>query len=72
MEFLNHLVSVIPDGSAPWIASVAVAIEFALRLIHSTKPLSILHLVGGGARVVGSLFVKVADLLDKILPQKLK
>lgn len=72
MEFLNHLVAVIPDGSAPWIASVAVALEFALRLIPSSKPLSVLHVVGGAVRVMGSLFVKVADLLDKILPQKLK
>lgn len=72
MDFLNHLLAVLPDPSAPWIVSLSIGLEFLLRLVPSAKPLSILHLVGGAVRVVGSIFTKMADLLDKVLPQKLK
>lgn len=72
MEFLNHLWSVIPDVSAPWLVGAALGLEFVFRLSPTQKPLSIAHVVGAVVRKSGEILVKLADLLDKLLPQKLK
>lgn len=52
--------------------SIALVLEFLFRVIPSEKPLSILHLVAKGCRGVALVLGKVADVLDKVLPQKLK
>lgn len=50
--------------------TVALILEFVLRLIPSQKPLSILHIIARVVRVVSNILEKLADLLDLILPQK--
>ncbi len=64
MAFLNSL-------SGPVMVGIAAVIEMGLRLIKSPKPLSILHLFGDGAHKIGALLVKIGDVLDKILPQRI-
>jgi len=73
MELLNKVLEILAtlDSSAA-IATAAVVVEFILRLVPSTKPLSILHVIADGIRVVGQIATKAADLLDKVLPQRLK
>lgn len=51
-------------------ATIAVVVEFVLRLIPSKQPLSIAHLVGDIVKKCGSIFVLLGSLLDKVLPQK--
>jgi len=70
MEFLDQILAFL--GSAVGAsASIAFVLEFVLRLIPSQKPLSILHLVGAGVKKVGAILIKLGELLDKVLPQKL-
>lgn len=69
MDALNHFISMIPSPTSAAIGTIAIVVEFALRLIPSQKPLSILHAIGAGARLIGQALEKIADLSDKILPQ---
>jgi hypothetical protein len=57
------------EGSA---LSIALVLEFAFRLIPSQKPLSILYVAASALKKIGELCIKVGQLLDKVLPQKLK
>lgn len=67
---VDKVVSVLSDPTVVMVAGVVV--EFALRLIPSEKPLSILHLVGAGIKKVGAGLLAVGGFLDKVLPQKVK
>lgn len=53
------------------LAVIAVVVEFSLRLIKSEKPLSILHLIAAGLHQVSKIAELVAQLLDRVLPQRL-
>lgn len=53
-------------------AVVAIVLEFALRLIPSEKPRSILLVVAKGAELGSKVLAKVAEVLNKVVPQKLK
>lgn len=73
MEYINHLLSVIGNVStAPMLASVAIALEFAFRMVKTEKPLSIAYMIADGFKKVGELLSKCGVILDKILPQRLK
>jgi len=52
--------------------TVGLVLDFAFRMIPSKKPLSVLHLVAKGAGMVGKALVKLAEVADKVLPQKVK
>lgn len=71
MEALNQILNHIPAVDAPILSTIAVILEFAMRLIPSQKPLSIMHLIGRAVRLVGAICMKAADMMDKVLPQKL-
>lgn len=71
MEFLNSVLAVF-DTALSQAGIIAVVIEFIFRLIPSEKPLGILHLVGAFAKVLGNIFLKMGELLDRVLPQVLK
>lgn len=64
MEFLSSA-----EGSS---MTIALVLDFVFRMVPTKKPLSVLHLVAKGAGMVGSALVKVAELADKVLPQKVK
>lgn len=72
LSSIQGISSQIPDASWGGIGMVAGVIELVLRLIPSTKPLSILYLVDDGLSAVGGLFSKAGALLDKVLPQRIK
>lgn len=73
MEALNKALEAINHAmSAPVLMSVAIAIEFALRMFKSEKPLSIAYMVADGFKKVGEIMSKCGQLMDKILPQRLK
>ena len=73
MEFINHLLAVVSNAlSAPVLASIAIALEFAFRMVKTEKPLSIAYMIADGFKKVGELLSKCGVILDKILPQRLK
>lgn len=51
---------------------LAMAVEMALRLIKSEKPMSILLAVSAVVHKIADICAGVAGLLDKVIPQKLK
>jgi DNA-binding HxlR family transcriptional regulator len=73
MELLNKVLEALNSfGAGPLIATVAVAVEFALRLIKSEKPRSIMYLIADGTKAVGGIISKIGEIMDKVLPQRLK
>lgn len=52
-------------------ATIAMVLEFVLRLIPTQKPASILYMAAGAVKMLGAIFQKLGEFLDKVLPQKL-
>lgn len=52
--------------------TIAMVVEFVLRMVKSEKPLSVLYAVAFVVKKSGEVLTKVGNLLDKVLPQKLK
>jgi len=71
LELLDKVLAQL-ELSAGTISLIAVVVEFALRLVKSEKPLSILHLVARVMMKLGAVVAKVGDMLDKVLPQRLE
>lgn len=57
------------EGSA---VTIALVFEFVFRMFPSKKPLSFLYALAYILKKSGEISIKVGELLDKILPQKLK
>jgi hypothetical protein len=53
-------------------ATVAIVLEFVFRMIPTKKPLGLLHMIASSAKLLGEALLKLAALLDKVLPQKIK
>ena len=68
--WLDKINGYIPSGG--WtVTDLAIAVESILRLVKTEKPLSIIHLIASILKKVGEIFQKLAELLDKIFPQRL-
>lgn len=52
--------------------TIAMVLEFVFRMIPSQKPLSIIYGVAVVIKKSGEVLTKLGNLLDKILPQKIK
>jgi hypothetical protein len=52
--------------------TIAMVLEFAFRMIPSKKPLSLFHVIAGVSKLLGDFLLKLAKVLDKVLPQKVK
>lgn len=53
-------------------AVIAIVLEFVFRLVPSEKPRSILLVVAKVAGLAGAALTKVSEVLNKVIPQKLK
>lgn len=71
MEFLEKAYQFIYSAYGAS-ATIAIIIEFTLRVIPSKKPLSTLYVVADVAKKVGAILTKFGELADKVLPQRLK
>ena len=72
MEILHKILEVISGDVLAQSSIIAVVLEFIFRLIPSKKPVSIAWLIRDGIEIVAKILGSVAELLDKILPQRLK
>lgn len=57
------------EGSA---LTIAIVVEFVFRMVPSEKPRSILLLVAKACELSGKFLVKLSEVLNKLIPQKLK
>lgn len=71
MEFLDKILAFIASAQGASV-TIAIVLEFAFRMIKTEKPLSVLHVASSFIKKSAEILGKVADLLDKVLPQKLK
>jgi len=73
MDFLIKIKEAIESfGTGPAMAVIAMMIEMALRLLKTDKPLSLLLLASSFMKGVGGVFVAAANVLDKVIPQRIK
>jgi hypothetical protein len=52
--------------------TIAIILDFAFRLIPSDKPKSVIYLVAEVVKKSGKFLVKLGQILDKVLGQKIK
>jgi hypothetical protein len=72
MTYINHLVEMISNFMSGGVfVTIAMLLEMALRMLKTDKPMGIIHGISGFLKAISGLFGKVAELLDKVLPQKL-
>ena len=71
MEFLDKIIGIIDSIPSSVLVIVGTVLELGLRLIKSDKPKSILWMVYDGIGKVAGVLGKVAELLDRVLPQRL-
>ncbi len=71
MDFILKLIGMIPESNAAIVGIVTGVVDFILRMIPSEKPKGIIWLVKDFCKALALLFGKVAEFLDKVLPQKL-
>lgn len=71
MEFLDKILAFLSSAEGASL-TIAVVVEFILRMIKSEKPLSILYLIANVTKKSGEILVKIGNLMDKVLPQRLK
>lgn len=64
MEFLSSV-----EGAS---VTIAVVLDFAFRMIPSEKPKSVVYLAAEIIKKSGEFLVKLGQILDKVLGQKLK
>jgi len=72
MEMLAKALELIQAHVMPMAGTIAVVIEMAMRMIPSEKPMSIAHAVSEGFKMVAKVCQAIGDVLDRVLPQKLK
>lgn len=71
MEFLDKILAFLSSAEGASL-TIAVVVEFILRMVKSEKPLSILYLIANVTKKSGEILVKIGNLMDKVLPQRLK
>lgn len=69
---LDRILAAMSGVSGAILAGIAVVVELIFRLIPTSKPLSIAHLIANILQTVGAILTKGGDLLDQVLPQKTK
>ena len=71
-DVLDKIIAALTGISGPVLVGAAAVIELVFRLLKTDKPLSIAHVVAASARKVSDALEILANILDKILPQRIK
>lgn len=72
MEFLDKVIELLSNISPVIFTVLVFIVETGLRYIKSEKPLSVVYLVAGAIKKLGVILVKIGEISDKVLPQRLK
>lgn len=72
MEILEAVLAFLGSINGAAVATIAIVLEFAFRMIKSEKPLGILHAVAAIIKKLAAVLTKIAELSDKVLPQKVE
>lgn len=72
LSFLDKALAWVEGIDGSILMGAAMVIEFGMRFIKTEKPKSIMYMVGDGVKALGKIFTKSGEILDKVLPQKVK
>ena len=72
MDVLAKILDVIQHNLLPAAGTIGVVVEMGLRLIPSQKPLSVMYVIEDVFHMVGKICGAIGDMMDKVLPQRLK
>lgn len=70
-DHILEVIGMIPTEGAI-VVVLAGAVDLVLRLVKSEKPLSVMYLIVDVLKALEKGLEKVAQFLDKVLPQRLK
>jgi hypothetical protein len=71
MEFFDKALSFLTTAQGAS-ATIIIILEFFFRMFKTEKPTSMIYLVANCVKKSGELLTKLGEILDKILPQRLK
>jgi len=71
-SLLDQVIAFVNANLMPMVASAAIVVEIIVRLLKTEQPLSVAWVVQKILAKVAELAGKLAEFLDKILPQRLK
>lgn len=54
------------------LTTIAMIVEFMLRMVKTSKPLSMLYVFRDGVQMAAKIFGVMVEILDKVLPQRVK
>lgn len=72
MDLLDKILLALGQVDGAMIMTISVILEVVLRLVKSEKPMSVLLMIAKALEVVGKIASKIAELLNKVIPQRLK
>lgn len=71
MAILQSILDFINNNLMSSIAIIGIIVEFVLRLFPTVKPAGIFQSISSVLKILAQIFAKVAEFLDKILPQNI-
>lgn len=72
MELIQKAIELTPAAQAGIIIALGGVVEVVLGLVKSEKPLRIAYMIADACNGLAVLFKKWGEILDKVLPQRLK
>ena len=72
MELLDKILLALGQVDGAMIMTISVILEVVLRLVKSERPMSVLLMIAKALEIVGKITSKIAELLNKVIPQRLK
>ena len=71
VEKVSQIVDKIPTEGVVIVVLTGV-LDFVFRMIKTEKPKSIVYLIADMFKLIGKGLAKIGELMDKVLPQRLK
>jgi hypothetical protein len=71
MEFLQMALDFVQNHLMGLVGIVATVLEIGFRLLPTKKPLSILHMISKGMKMMAKILEGASSFLDKVLPQNI-
>ena len=72
IEKLMEVLNSIPHAEELAVVAIAGVTDLVLRVLKTEKPLSLALVAAKSLRLLAAICEKIASLLDKVLPQRVK
>lgn len=72
MEFLQKALEFLTNIDGSVIMTAGIVVEVVFRLVKTDKPRSLLLMAAQALEAGGKVAIKAAELINKVIPQRLK